>query len=242
MKAHFLMTVSLYVCCSLYSQSINQNNNQSMKNSEDSVSVKYEVLIEAQIKDVFPLTCPVMEYKWTNGWKCELIHCPNGYVELGCVFKEIMTAPILMGNACGKTTWTCIKNDTINFQRYYELKNKISTTLWKIEMFPQENSSTKVTIENIYKANTKKAEKLIKNNLPKKLYFMLSLLGTELKYYCENGTMIPDSEVMKFVKNADSFSGSDKFRLVLNKLAMTIQRDRDQKRFLAGKPVSKINH
>lgn len=213
-----------------------------MKNLGDSISVKYEVLINAPVIDVFPLTCPVMEYKWANGWKCDLINCPNGYVELGCVFKEIMTAPIFMGNICGKTTWTNIKSDTNNFQRYYELKNKISTILWKIEMFPQENSSTKVIIENVYKANTKKAEKLIKNDLSKKLYLVLSMLGTELKYYCENGKMMSSSEVMKFAKKADFFTVSDKFRLVLNKLAMAMMRDNDKKRFLAGKPISKRNN
>lgn len=213
-----------------------------MKNSSNSISVRYEVLINARIKDIFPLTCPVMEYEWTNGWKCELINCPKGYVELGCVFKEFMTAPILMGSVRGKTTWTNIKSDTINFQRYYELMNKVSTSLWKMEMFPVESLSTRFTFEVIYKSLTKKGEGLIKNNLSKKLHFVLSLMGMELKYYCENGKMISTPEVMKFVEKADCFSFSDKFRLVINRLAMAIMHDNDKKRFLAGKPVSKSNH
>jgi len=213
-----------------------------MKNSGDSICVNYELLINAPVKDIFPLACPVMEYKWINGWKCELINCPNGFVELGCVFKEIMTAPIFIGSICSKTTWTNIKSDTNNFQRHYELKNKISTTLWKIEMFPQKNSSTKVVFESTYKTNTKKGEKLIKNDLSKKLHFILSMIGTEMKYYCENGKMMSTSDIMKFAKKADFFTVSDKFRLVLNKLAMAMMRDNDKKRFLAGKPISIKNN
>ena len=47
------------------------------------------VSIKAPVDQVFPLACPVEEYKWILGWKCNLIHCPNDRVERGTIFSEI---------------------------------------------------------------------------------------------------------------------------------------------------------
>jgi hypothetical protein len=33
------------------------------------VIIKQDLLIDEQIAKVFPLLCPVIEYKWINGWK-----------------------------------------------------------------------------------------------------------------------------------------------------------------------------
>ncbi|NJK84695.1 MAG: hypothetical protein HC906_00610 [Bacteroidales bacterium] len=211
-----------------------------MKISGNTINVKFETIIDAKIHDVFPLTCPVMEYKWTNGWKCELIHCPNGYVELGCEFREIMTAPVLMGNIWGKTTWTCIKNDIVNFHRHFELKNRISTSLLTIDMIPFEDSKTKISFEIIYNAISKRGELLIMKGLTNKLEFVLSMLAMELKYYFKHNRMISTSELTIFLNRADFLTFADKYKLVLNKFAMAMMRDNDKKRFLAGKPVTKI--
>ena len=42
----------------------------------DSLQVEYETRIAAPVDAVFPLACPVEEYKWIPGWKCDLVHCP----------------------------------------------------------------------------------------------------------------------------------------------------------------------
>jgi hypothetical protein len=36
---------------------------------------------------VFPLLCPVLEYKWLVHWRCDLIHSASGAAEEGCVFR-----------------------------------------------------------------------------------------------------------------------------------------------------------
>jgi len=36
---------------------------------------------------VFPLLCPVLEYRWLPGWKCELLHSASGVAEEDCVFR-----------------------------------------------------------------------------------------------------------------------------------------------------------
>lgn len=36
---------------------------------------------------VFPLLCPVLEYAWLPGWRCELLRSASGVAELECVFQ-----------------------------------------------------------------------------------------------------------------------------------------------------------
>jgi len=36
---------------------------------------------------VFPLLCPVLEYKWIPTWRCELLHSYSGVAEEDCVFR-----------------------------------------------------------------------------------------------------------------------------------------------------------
>ena len=56
----------------------------------DSLQVDYEARIAAPVDSVFLLACPVEEYKWIPGWKCDLVHCPNQRVEQGTVFDEAL--------------------------------------------------------------------------------------------------------------------------------------------------------
>jgi hypothetical protein len=36
---------------------------------------------------IFPLLCPVREYEWLEGWRCEMIFSESGYMEKDCVFS-----------------------------------------------------------------------------------------------------------------------------------------------------------
>ncbi len=42
--------------------------------------------VDAPAADVFPLLCPVVEYKWLDGWHCELIYSASGVAEKDCIF------------------------------------------------------------------------------------------------------------------------------------------------------------
>lgn len=36
---------------------------------------------------VFPLLCPVREYEWLDGWRCDMVYSDSGIAEDNCVFK-----------------------------------------------------------------------------------------------------------------------------------------------------------
>ncbi|HTT56870.1 MAG TPA: SRPBCC family protein [Opitutaceae bacterium] len=47
---------------------------------------------------VFPFLCPVREYQWIPGWRCELLHSASGVAEEDCVFRTDFPDP-------GPMTW-----------------------------------------------------------------------------------------------------------------------------------------
>jgi uncharacterized protein YndB with AHSA1/START domain len=47
----------------------------------------FHFAIPAPPERVFPLLCPVLEYRWIPGWKCELLHSASGVAEEDCVFR-----------------------------------------------------------------------------------------------------------------------------------------------------------
>lgn len=54
--------------------------------------------VPAPPERVFPLLCPVLEYRWIPGWKCELLHSASGVAEEDCVFRTDFPEP-------GPMTW-----------------------------------------------------------------------------------------------------------------------------------------
>jgi hypothetical protein len=210
------------------------------KNSE-SMRILLESAIGAPVQSVFPLACPVMEYKWIEGWKSELVHCPNGYVEKNCVFKEIMSAPFLMGSFYGKTTWTAVLYDPHTYKVHYRLENKISVSLYKIELEADGKDRTKCRLELTYDALNRKGISIIENQGAEKIRFMLSILSRMMKYYSEMGEILKSASLARQILRFKHFTPKDKTRLLLNNLLMKVMRDKDRKRFLAGLPVSRIN-
>ncbi len=47
----------------------------------------YAGVIGAIPEAIFPLLCPVREYEWLDGWKCEMVYSDSGVAEDNCIFK-----------------------------------------------------------------------------------------------------------------------------------------------------------
>ena len=46
-----------------------------------------EFTVPAPPDRVFPLLCPVLEYRWIPTWRCDLLHSDSGVAEEDCVFR-----------------------------------------------------------------------------------------------------------------------------------------------------------
>ncbi|MBX2944767.1 MAG: hypothetical protein KF725_02945 [Cyclobacteriaceae bacterium] len=68
----------------------------------------YKQLNTGNIRDVFPLLCPVREADWLDGWRYSMIHSVSGLIEQGCVF----TTP---HHGQSQTVWYVTQHDPINY-------------------------------------------------------------------------------------------------------------------------------
>lgn len=74
--------------------------------------------ISAPTSIVFPLLCPIREYEWIDGWKCDLIYSDSGVAEDLCVFKT-NTPPF------GEETWVCTRYELNKAIRYTRFSNNV---------------------------------------------------------------------------------------------------------------------
>jgi hypothetical protein len=206
--------------------------------SDSKVQIVHEEIIDVAATTVFPLACPVLEYKWIPGWKCELIHCPAGHVESGTVFNEIMSAPVLIGRPFGKTTWTAVDYNPAQHRVHYALQNPVSVSLNKLEFDEMEPARTRFRMDLTYEAINEHGKKVIRNHGAEKIGFMQTMLATLLKHYCEQGVMMTAMEIKKMALRFNVFSIKDKYRLALNEVAMRLMRDNQRKKFFKGMPIS----
>jgi hypothetical protein len=210
--------------------------------SDRIIRVVREEEIKAPAAELFPLACPVMEYAWIPGWKCELLHCPNGRVEEGTMFREMMSAPVLTGSPFGKTTWTAVLHDEPGRRVHYKLENRVSSSLNKIEMTAAGPASTILKFDFTCEALNAKGMKILAESGAEKIGFMLGLLAAMMKHYAERGEMLGAAERKRMVLGFPFFTARDKFRLILNEIAMRNMRDENRTRFLRGLPVSVVRN
>lgn len=206
---------------------------------KDQKKVKFDVTIDAPAKEIFSLVCPVMEYKWIDGWKCELIHLPNGFAENGTIFKEIMSAPFIIGNIGGKTTWSTLVHDSTNYTIHFKLDNKVSTTLYKIELTPINEKSTKYSVEFNYNPINERGRKFIKHGGEGKIEILIVGLATMIKHYSETGELYKSDKSTRIEILSKQFSKSGLIKILLNRTLMTLTWDANRRRFFKGKPISK---
>lgn len=86
----------------------------------------YRMETSAPASVVFPLLCPVKEYDWIDGWKCDLIYSESGLAEKFCLFRTIV--PLI-----GEETWICTRYD-LNRHIQYTRFSANTVTVSDIEL------------------------------------------------------------------------------------------------------------
>ncbi len=187
---------------------------------KDKANIVLPVHVKAPVERVFPLCCPVEEYRWIPGWKCHLIHCPNDRVEFGTIFSEMSSAPFLLNSFWGKTTWTAIVYDSGDYKLHFRLDNKKSSSLYKIELQDDGRGGTTGTLDFTYNAVNGKGGGYSGKNMEKKITVMLSLVKTMLQHYCEAGKMLTFAGLQERVLSEPELSVMDKIRIGLNRMVV----------------------
>ena len=188
--------------------------------SEGRVNIVLPVHVKAPVEKVFPLCCPVEEYRWIPGWKCHLIHCPNDKVELGTIFSEVSSAPFLLSSFRGKTTWTAIMHDPDNHKLHFRLDNEKSSSLYTIELQDDGRGGTVGALDFTYTAINDKGGGYAGKNMEEKIRVMLSIISAMLRHYCETGKMLTFAGLQKIVLSEPGLSVTDKIRIGLNRVVV----------------------
>jgi hypothetical protein len=202
------------------------------------ICIKWDVTINAPVEEVFPLICPVREYDWIPGWKCTLVFCPNGRNEKDVVFKEKMSSPFLLAKIGARTTWTTVLHDKSNNRVHFRWDTKISSSLYKMELFPVDSSQTRCTISLNFQINNDSQLTKLKPNSKYKIAFLIEGLASMLKHYCETGEQLSSRGSKRKSDFIESLSVPEKLTFLLNKMTMMLSRDRDKISYLSNGQVS----
>jgi hypothetical protein len=204
------------------------------------LKIKKEFIISAPPEEIHPLLCPVREYDWIEGWKCQLVHCPRGRNEEGVIFYEKMSTPFLLGSMRGKTKWITILFDTTESRVHFKWINKYADAIYKMELQPMNKLSSKLVLDLTYNIKNKKGLNKLDNNFEYKLSFMIEGLGNMLKYYCENGKMLSTKKSDRKKEFVKDLSFNEKLTFLFGKLNMSLSRDRSRKKYKSGRNISVI--
>jgi hypothetical protein len=146
--------------------------------------------IHAPVDLVFPLACPYEEYKWIDGWDCDIIYSQSGKVEDGCIFTETRSMPMLYDAEGGATTWYAVLHDPDDFRLHFVLLTDISIIKYKIEMEAAADGTTRIKLDLVLTARNERGNTFIATDGRKNVSAMLMGLGHMLKHYCETGEML----------------------------------------------------
>ncbi|MCP5070202.1 MAG: hypothetical protein GY946_26845 [bacterium] len=141
---------------------------------------------------IFPLLCPIEEYKWIDGWDCELVYSESGVVEDRCIFREELSAR-LFGSAA-PATWIVTLDDPEQFRRHFVILNDELVRKAEVSIADSGNGTSTVRWTAIATTLNQKGNEGLPD-LEAKLQLMLNMLGSSLRHYCESGKMLRSGEV-----------------------------------------------
>jgi len=147
-------------------------------------------LIRSSPAIVFPLLCPVQEYKWIHNWECEIIYSSSGGIENNCIFREHKSGPILFDSKV-PTYWIASRYDPSNFIIQFILTTE-NIALTRIDIMVKEIGPGRSSVEwsMTITALNQEANNRINTATQNKAKMYLAVLGKTLKYYCEKGKIL----------------------------------------------------
>jgi hypothetical protein len=116
----------------------------------------YNQMNTGNIKEVFPLLCPVRERDWIDGWDCKMIYSISGLIEKNCVF-------ITQLNKDKETIWHVTQYDKKNYRiEFLRVTPKENTVRINMQLEKINESYTKTYISYLYTLleNTQVEEKM----------------------------------------------------------------------------------
>ncbi len=138
--------------------------------------------LNASPDKIFPLLCPVMEYEWIRGWRCEMIYTESGVIEKNCIF-------ITNFDGIGRETWHVseyIPNEHICFIR---VSNDLSIR-FDIDLIKRCDNTTEMQWTHLFTSTTDNGRKLLMHMTQEAFSSSVILRGQQLDYFINTGSMM----------------------------------------------------
>ena len=159
---------------------------------------RHEETIKATMEKLFPLACPVAEYKWIDGWDFEMVYSECGAMEKHCIFRERLTGAFLFADPDLETTWAVCDNDRdARWLRAVLLLGDRAAGMFEVNGQEHDKGSTKVTWNYTITGLNDDANEALAALEPGKIDAMLGFLGKSLKHYCETGEKLPAKDALE---------------------------------------------
>lgn len=141
----------------------------------------------ASPSEVFPLLCPVREYEWIHGWKCEVIYSESGFVEEGCIFKT--SFPGQEG-----AIWVTTKHDAANKEvQFIRVVPEVLVVEMRIALEDSHDGGTSACFTYIFTALSEKGNTYIENNAEMEFNHSMVLLEKSMNHFLATGQMLKGS-------------------------------------------------
>jgi hypothetical protein len=149
--------------------------------------------IDSVPEDIFPLACPVEELRWIPGWDYRLLYSASGVNETNCMFTEKISGPHIFSESM-KTVWTTVVHDPENKMVLFHIQlGQKASIRFKVTFRKVGLNTSCCTWDMVLTALDKQTSEMAADDIQGKLASMMMFLSECLKYYCENGEILPSN-------------------------------------------------
>ncbi len=159
---------------------------------------RHEEVINASMKSLFELACPVEEYKWIDGWDFEMVYSECGAMEKHCVFTERITGAFLFASPGLETTWIVTDHDLDrSVLRAVLVIGDRAAGMFEVDGHDQDDASAKVVWQCTLTGRSEEGNRALAALEPGRIDTMLGVLGKSFKHYGEKGEKLPAVDALE---------------------------------------------
>jgi hypothetical protein len=158
---------------------------------------RWEEMIDAPMKSLFPLACPVEEYKWIDGWDFELVYSECGAMEKQCIFNERLTGGFLFAAPDLETTWIVCEHDRERYvMRAVLLIGDRAAAMFEVEGRERDEASAQVVWSYTITGRSEAGNQALAALEPGRIDTMLGVLAKSFRHYGETGKKLPSADAL----------------------------------------------
>lgn len=145
---------------------------------------KYTQINLGNIKDVFPLLCPVRESEWLDGWTYKMIYSKSGLIEKDCVFTTSQHGKF-------ETVWQVTNYDRDNHMiEFIRLTPEEEIVKINIQLNELDNKTTQTDIVYRYTSLNESKNKFYENGLENEFKEMMQWWEKAINYFLKYGKIL----------------------------------------------------